>query len=218
LATACVFCGAEPTTREHILPRWFQKYFPAGVLEHSRSSAGVAVDVWDAGAFTATSRVACASCNSGWMSRLELRAEPVVSALALGQRMSLDPFLQPVVAAWAYKTALVFETAQASDSPRLPTREYVDPDRNHPTSSGEPTDTAIYKATLTVGSVLFHVAVAWAGDGSRQAVELQFPSAATDKLRRIWRLDFSFDWPPEGTALTEAEFIEMSVVAQDDGA
>jgi hypothetical protein len=249
MGTVCAFCGASPTTREHILPRWLQKYFPDKVLEHSRSSGGVSVNVWDAGAFTATSRIACASCNNGWMSRLERHAEPFVSALALGHRISLDPFLQPIVATWAYKTALVFETAQATDSARLSEKEYVDfgsamlpppeasiyvgkydwvpndyvgrflsrIDRNHPTSTGEPTDATVYKATLTLGAALFNVAIAWAGDGTRRVVEMQFPSGTMDKLRRIWRLDFSFDWPPAGAAFTEEEFIEMSIVTQSGG-
>lgn len=250
MATDCAFCGAKPTTREHILPKWLQKYFPDKVVEHSRSSGGAPVNVWDAGAFSATSRTACASCNNGWMSRLESHAEPLISAMALGQRISLDPFLQPVVAAWAYKTVLVFETSQATDTPRLSENDYKDVrsamlppsevsvyvgkyhweqngyvgrfvsrvDRNHPTSTGEETELTIYKATLTVGTALFNIAFAWMADGSRRTVNMAFPVRAEDRLRRIWPLSYSFDWPPAGEGFGEADFVDMAVVNQNDGA
>lgn len=246
MATDCAFCGASPTTREHILPQWLGKYFPDSVVEHSRSTGGEPESVWDASAFSATSRIACASCNNGWMSRLESQAEPTISAMALGRRCWLDPFLQPIVAAWAYKTVLVFETAQATSASRLPPSEYDDfasamlpppearvyvgsyeweptghvgrflsrVDRDHPTSTGEPTEVTIYKATLTVGAALFNVALGWAPDGSRPEIDMAFPPVSEDGIRRVWPLSPSFDWPPTGKDFDEEAFSQMAIVTR----
>jgi hypothetical protein len=54
----------------------------------------------------------CASCNHGWMARLEADAKPILLSMAAGDPVSLGPEAQRVLAAWALKTAVVHDNAQ----------------------------------------------------------------------------------------------------------
>jgi hypothetical protein len=112
----CAFCGSRgPLTKEDAWPRWLNKQLPP-------SAPGTALDlslqgneVVRASRRTVTSyntaRVAgfCKACNNGWMSELEMRAAPLLLPMIRGQRTSLDPKEQAVVAEWVTKTALVFD-------------------------------------------------------------------------------------------------------------
>ncbi len=53
------------------------------------------------------SRRVCASCNSGWMSRLETWARPILTPMILGQPTELNANAQKIIALWSFKTALM---------------------------------------------------------------------------------------------------------------
>lgn len=107
-ARACVFCGQREVTREHVLPRWLASVLTAGLGEH-RHEKGEVKRQWVAPLFSTTARIACRSCNTGWMSRLEGAAKPIVGALVQGKSVVLEPFMQTLVATWAFKTALCLD-------------------------------------------------------------------------------------------------------------
>lgn len=114
--STCAFCGRPgPLTKEDAWPRWLNRQLPP-------SAPGTAVDlslqgneVVQASRRTVTSyntaRVTgfCKVCNNGWMSALESQAAPHLLPMIRGQRTSLDPDEQAVVARWVTKTALVFD-------------------------------------------------------------------------------------------------------------
>jgi hypothetical protein len=54
-------------------------------------------------------RVVCGACNMGWMSALEVDAAPRLTALINGEMAPLSGRNLTVLAAWATKTAMMFE-------------------------------------------------------------------------------------------------------------
>jgi hypothetical protein len=118
MASRCVFCGAKPTTKEHIYPKWLRKVVTGDsfitVLE---TKAGRKVKRPQVG-FDLTVNAVCRTCNSGWMSTLENTARPVLTAMIRGEPCVLDAHDQRLVATWVHKTMLMmYQQAPASDVP-----------------------------------------------------------------------------------------------------
>lgn len=117
----CVFCGSTPTTKEHVFPRWLNRYLPSQhqQLEQARYGEGAFDITRSSVGFDFTVRKVCDSCNSGWMSRLENETidvlHPMISGLAL-QLLSLKT--QRQIAVWAVKTAMMLDNTQVA--PILP--------------------------------------------------------------------------------------------------
>lgn len=122
----CVFCGATPLTNEHVWPRWVRQ-LPGPAAQRKADTArtphiitrtrdlgdlrivypefrGQRVPVTDV-----TVRVACAACNGGWMSQLEGRSKPLLTSLTAGAPVQLDTVALGTLAAWAFKTAAMFQ-------------------------------------------------------------------------------------------------------------
>jgi len=130
-AQGCVFCGREgPLTREHVFSDWLSKiglsdepveHF-AGPLNRISTSMGRRKP------FSATVKSVCATCNDGWMSRLETVAQRVLTPIILGVSTHIDPADQAAVAMWLQKTALtsllVSSSEQREQGYGLPPSEY----------------------------------------------------------------------------------------------
>ena len=106
----CVFCGRSgPQTKEHVLPAWLKGMgldgapvsYQAGWLNRLPRALGAGRP------FEVTVRDVCATCNSGWMSRLEAQARRILGPLILGQSAAVEEADLGIVAAWTQKTALV---------------------------------------------------------------------------------------------------------------
>src|SRR5207249_875584 len=99
----CVFDGRRPLTVEHAIPDWVRAYLPGeGDLTSTRGERE-----WRTKALSITVDRVCADCNSGWMSRLEDRAKPLLADPIQSRRRRWTPREQRTVATWAYKTALM---------------------------------------------------------------------------------------------------------------
>jgi hypothetical protein len=59
--------------------------------------------------FTAIVNRVCADCNSGWMSDLEIRAQPLLTPIFQGRGREIHQEGQRRLAAWAFKTAVMLE-------------------------------------------------------------------------------------------------------------
>lgn len=124
---ACVFCGGQPTTNEHVFPRWIERFLPRDRrqrLELARYGEGgydVALD--KIGLDIRVNKV-CAACNHGWMSRLEETSIDVLTPLIAG----LDDVVllslpeQRQIALWATKTAMMVDQTQADPLLTFPQR------------------------------------------------------------------------------------------------
>lgn len=106
----CVFCGGSPLTKEHVLPRWLRHHLdyapqtatwttrPDGSLNSALSIPVIPGE--------RTVRMVCATCNNGWMSKLETRAEPALRHLIVG-RPTLTHGQRQILASWSLKTAMM---------------------------------------------------------------------------------------------------------------
>ncbi|SDO66022.1 hypothetical protein SAMN04487788_0484 [Microbacterium testaceum StLB037] len=105
----CAFCGStEPLTREHVFGQWVSKIgLDLSPVQHGAGPLnGMPRDMGEQPPFRQTVKSFCASCNNGWMSRLEVAAQRVLTPLILGGSATIAPADQAVIAAWIQKTAL----------------------------------------------------------------------------------------------------------------
>jgi hypothetical protein len=51
----------------------------------------------------------CASCNNGWMSRLECEVKPIIESILEERLTAIDAAAQQTLAAWAVQTVMVLE-------------------------------------------------------------------------------------------------------------
>jgi len=105
----CVFCGlAGPRTREHVFGQWVSSIGLdlSPVEHHAGRLNGVPRDMGSQPPYRLTVKDVCASCNNGWMSRLEGIAGRVLTPLILGQSGVIAIEDQATIAMWVQKTAL----------------------------------------------------------------------------------------------------------------
>lgn len=129
---SCFFCGqARRLTNEHVWPKWV-----SGLLcERSDSFTHYTRRVTatdDATTPTGTSRylnvttrAVCRDCNGGWLSDFENQFKPLAAPLIVGERtvaLALSPESRALLAAWAYKMAMLLDVAHPSTS-----REFFTP-------------------------------------------------------------------------------------------
>ena len=117
----CLFCGASPTSREHVIPEWLSKrmqirnfgFHPARLS----SKDGLEVRPLTKCEHLYTKQV-CAGCNNGWMSELESWAqsrfgaavEPEWPAGAIEELKALR-LEAALIIRWLLKTAIMVECA-----------------------------------------------------------------------------------------------------------
>ncbi len=115
MARRCIFCGGEPVTKEHVVAQWISNVLvPRGATIHiesvgtqdgnttqSERSASSIIDL--------QAKRVCGPCNYGWMSNLEHRAQPTLTAMFHGKRTVLTPSDQLLLATWATKTAIALQ-------------------------------------------------------------------------------------------------------------
>jgi hypothetical protein len=134
--TGCVFCDRPwrevRHSTEHVLPQWMRKH-EQDLLTSSRTrySFGLTYDeyhrVFDqlpaelvtnkASLLHLTTRKVCVSCNTGWMGRLEMAAEPLILQMAEAARTG-EPAPFTVASArtlslWCHKTSVTLELSAA---------------------------------------------------------------------------------------------------------
>jgi hypothetical protein len=134
--TGCVFCD-EPWrqvrhSKEHVLPQWMRKHEQALLTSsRTRSSFGLSYDeqhrVFDelpaamvtskASLLHLTTRKVCEPCNTGWMARLEMAAEPLVLQMAeaarTGEPAPLTVASARTLSLWCQKTSITLELSAA---------------------------------------------------------------------------------------------------------
>src|SRR5258708_6458444 len=88
----CIFCGSELSgkrAKEHVFPQWIQKEFDWDDLyltptHFSGTGEVISSRAHDLGSFVEGH--VCASCNNGWMSRLECAVRPILVDLITAKR------------------------------------------------------------------------------------------------------------------------------------
>ncbi len=118
----CIFCGQSfsrdrKQSEEHAAPKWCRDLVPShGPAEHI-----LVVETADglkeehrglADPFTTVAEDVCVPCNTGWMEELENWAECWLTKPIRGERRVLRYWRQACAAAWAVKTAMVWESVE----------------------------------------------------------------------------------------------------------
>jgi hypothetical protein len=120
---SCPFCGRTgQRSKEHVWPRWLQKYPAAKALmngymgeRYQRQGHLMYIDPDDRFQMRAHSREhqstllpsvqvpVCRNCNSGWMSRLEIAAQDILDPMIRVEEVEISIDSQIVLATWASK-------------------------------------------------------------------------------------------------------------------
>jgi hypothetical protein len=123
----CLGCGIELTgdvvTLEHILPQWLaaEIEMPDVKLQHFRhdEEKSESTLLRAHGLNTYATRQVCSRCNSGWMSRLENQAKPLILSLMKAERsvLMLTDDERKTLSRWAVKTAFLITTSETTKFP-----------------------------------------------------------------------------------------------------
>lgn len=116
----CIFCrtASEKWSDEHVLPQWLLDYLEVRGEEispthHSLEGEGDVVSTRRHKVENLVEGRVCSNCNNGWMSSLEGEAKPLLIPLMDGEKeiVELEPNERLWVARWAFKTAIVLNSA-----------------------------------------------------------------------------------------------------------
>ena len=103
------YLPTESDARNEVSKVFAQKHSPTSLPAVSRARPGSVK--------TKRIRVVCATCNNGWMSRLETAVKPIILPLIQGHACTLDQEAQALLARWITVKAIVTEYSQ--DDQRL---------------------------------------------------------------------------------------------------
>jgi hypothetical protein len=111
----CIFCGDSDMTEEHLIAAWVLRAFH----RQRKPDAGLSGSFVGPGRMRlspeepiSTAKVVCRSCNNEWLSVIDNAAAKVLKPLIRGDdTVTLDEEGQAMLAAWIYKSALVFDAA-----------------------------------------------------------------------------------------------------------
>ena len=109
----CRFCGAHaPLNKEHLFPDWLRQALPAATKsKYFRRKGDGTIDSWRSFSHNTTTRIACYSCNGGWMSAIEGAAAPLLlPKIVSGTPDTLTGQQLAAVVNWFYLKALVIQS------------------------------------------------------------------------------------------------------------
>ena len=105
----CKFCKNPAGSREHTIADWILQKI--NIQAEIRRVVGKSPPVWFHNVQNLKVKSVCTTCNNGWMSQLESDSKPTIERLLRGSGIfRLHAAQQSIVARWAVKTAMVFET------------------------------------------------------------------------------------------------------------
>ncbi len=115
----CIFCGAtENLTKEDYLPKWMKELFLPVATMKEQGLDGVDYGlVKRTGMTHSLKKVVCATCNSGWMSRVQKLVKPVLGYMIVTDESAsseLDYDGAVAVCLWLVMTAMVYDFADAN--------------------------------------------------------------------------------------------------------
>lgn len=128
MARSCVFCGAIPLTKEHVIAQWLRAAlgvtdFRVRYIQHTLETTRH----HDGPAFLEQVRVVCATCNNGWMNDLEESVRHFLPKLITGRLVLLNVAEQEALARWSFKTMLMYQyTHSAQHRTVIPDADYVE--------------------------------------------------------------------------------------------
>lgn len=225
----CIFCGKKPVTKEHIFGAWLSPLFPAppgkqmfvDMGEFTKGQINNANRRFPQNLDLKVKQV-CSSCNNGWMSRLERKALEIIPALYTGEKSSISPDDQSLLASWATKTAVTVRYLEKQPLVPLRRREWLFQNHTPPSDTsvwiarydGDGIATIISKdlfikgnqislnrpngqlVLFSIGSLFFIVLSMYLRDAK---IRVEFPNLAKEHLYQIWPSNGqNISWPQSG--------------------
>lgn len=122
----CVFCGGSPVTREHVFPDWISELYRRAPGLNEFSENGKVVRKFPEKLFQHKAKIVCEACNSGWMSTLEGKVQPLLADMITEAKATvLTKEMQDLLSLWVVKTMLMNSKATPGDS-HIPDSVYRD--------------------------------------------------------------------------------------------
>jgi hypothetical protein len=117
MARVCLFCGARAGSREHLWPDWLNNVLPDYTDTTYTLGGQRGTQSWSSKK-PATHKIGavCTDCNTGWLSRLETAAKPLLTPLITGHKQRLNAEAELIIAAWAFKIAILGEYLDPSSA------------------------------------------------------------------------------------------------------
>ena len=111
----CMFCSEKASTREDAWPVWLMNRFPiSSTARIDAQRGGRTLGNWPAAKPKLQVKWLCASCNNGWMSKLENEAKPVLESILDDKLKDIDASDQSTLARWAVKTTMVLDAIDSN--------------------------------------------------------------------------------------------------------
>jgi hypothetical protein len=125
--TKCVFCGGLPLEQEHVLGNWMNRRLPmSGKQRHFIGAIPGVVRSYESDQHDQTVPCVDGRCNNGWMSNLEDRFAPFLSAVATELAAQFPDRAHLLAALWAVTRAMVQQYQEESSDPALiPPEQYA---------------------------------------------------------------------------------------------
>jgi hypothetical protein len=120
VVAACLFCGSNRMSKEHVWPQWLKGVLPNLAAEPSSAHSGLWFNTVTGESdkstrsipntmLETTVRRPCIGCNGGWMNDIEIAARGALTSLILGEALDLTRERQESPATWAFKTTVMYE-------------------------------------------------------------------------------------------------------------
>lgn len=107
----CIFCRGFGLSKEHLFSDWLREIFPRSDQDtHSVGEADSApwrVTPQQGHSGSKKFRIVCKTCNNGWMNHVDDNAKSAAAPLIRGEKKSVTPEMQHVLALWFAKIATV---------------------------------------------------------------------------------------------------------------
>ena len=124
---SCYFCSSTTSviTEEHVWPKWVSRLlfgqYNSDHFMHVRSTGDSTTGLWKSRYLDVTTTTVCAACNNEWLSVFEdKQIKPLATPLIVSSDPTqLTPAAQSLLAAWAYKMALLIEITNLDKPPEF---------------------------------------------------------------------------------------------------
>jgi hypothetical protein len=150
----CIFCGGVPISKEHIFAEWMHPYLPPRKhiegnepLMHTLQLSQISFDDRKVSPGPVSRgpldrpgemkskrlKVVCVPCNTGWMSRLQTAATPILLPFVNGEWNTLTPADQRILAAWITMYTIVVEKSNepVEAFTQAQREEFLEQDEHH---------------------------------------------------------------------------------------
>jgi hypothetical protein len=244
---ACLFCGeTAKASSEHIVPKWIGRLFREQVGPGHKVSfthrwelpeLGIPSKGKSAKLPAFLTRTFCEGCNTGWMAELEEKVGPVLGPLILGKPARLSVDQQQLLAFWATKTVLAFQSTEhelttwarpvdyatvfakrvplecaqiwLGHTNQRPAVHYLA--HRYPISGPGPRSNEVhgFGATITFGHAVFYMLLGYAGP-----VGMRMRYDAAVALKEIWPNRRGELDSPVPASLSEAEIMTLAKFAE----